>query len=917
MTPHALSQRSHQVDTKEEHLPLKRFFTQENVHPYDEVQWASRSAVIGSHDNKVFEEKNLEFPDFWSQNSINITASKYFRGKRGTSARETSVRQIIDRVAKTIRGWGEAFGYFSTREQAQVFEDELTYLILHQQAVFNSPVWFNVGIEAKPQCSACFILNVEDTMSSILDWIKIEGMIFKGGSGAGINLSNLRSKNEAMSKGGFASGPVSFMRGADAVAGMIKSGGATRRAAKMVVLDIDHPDIVDFIRCKADEEVKIRALMSAGYNMQDLNDPAWNSIQFQNANNSVRVSDDFMNAVENDEAWETKLRKSGQVAEKHSAKELLGTIAQAAWECGDPGIQFDTTINNWHTCPASGRINASNPCSEYMHLDNSACNLASINLLKYLKDDGTFDTEAFMHTVRIFILAQEIIVDGSSYPTEKIAKNAHDFRELGLGYANLGALLMAKGFAYDSDEARATAGSITALMCGEAYYYSSEVARIMGPFAGYALNTEPMLNVIKMHRLAVDSIDTEALGDENLHRAAQNAWDRALVSGSQFGYRNSQVTVLAPTGTIALMMDCDTTGVEPDFALVKHKQLVGGGMMKIVNQIVPKALQELGYNQGEIDEILPYVEKQGTIEGAPHFKEQHLSIFDCAVKPANGTRSIHWQGHVKMVGAVQPFISGAISKTFNMSNETTPQEISDSYMMAWKLGLKSFAVYRDGCKAAQPLQTVSGKGGTKEKEKQMQLSMGMTRRRLPPTRSSETHKFSIAGHEGYLTYSLYEDGALAEIFIRMSKQGSTLAGLLDTFAISVSMALQYGVPLKDMARKFIYSRFEPAGVTDNADIRIATSITDYIFRFLAIRFLSKDDLEEFGVAHAEQENKEEAPVKAETAVKIEEVQKALPKPGLNGTTFAGTVCRACGGMMIRTGTCMTCLQCGTSNGGCS
>ncbi len=893
-------------------LNLRRFFTKENAHPYSEVEWGLRSASIGSHENKVFIDENLEFPEFWSQNAVNITASKYFRGKRGTPARERSLKQMIDRVAKTIRAWGETFGYFSNVNQAQIFEEELTYIILHQRASFNSPVWFNVGIEEKPQCSACFILSIEDTMSSILDWIKTEGMIFKGGSGAGVNLSPLRSHRESLSKGGHASGPVSFMRGADSVAGMIASGGATRRAAKMVVLNIDHPDILEFIRCKAEEEDKIRALMSAGYNMQDLNDSAWRSIQYQNANNTVRVSDEFMKAVEEDGIWETKMVKNGEAADAHKAREVLDEIAKAAWKCGDPGIQFDTTINDWHTIPNSGRINASNPCSEYMSIDNSACNLASINLLHYLKADGTFDVQAFIHTVDIFILAQEILVEGSSYPTEKIQANTRRFRQLGLGFANLGAMLMAKGLPYDSASARSTAGAVTALMCGEAYHQSARIAAIKGPFEGYEVNKEPMLKVIDKHYEAAKKIDKMGVSDDVLHESALAAWENALKLGAEHGFRNSQVTVLAPTGTISFMMDCDTTGIEPDFSLVKHKQLVGGGWMKIVNQVVPDALKRLGYNHGQVDEILGHIEKQGTIEGALHLNPDHLAVFDCAVKPATGSRYIHWQGHVRMVAAVQPFISGAISKTFNMPNETTPDEIRDSYIMAWKMGIKAFAVYRDGCKAAQPLQT-SAAGKTKESEKeQLKMNLGPTRRRLPPTRSSETHKFSIAGHEGYFTYSFYEDGTLAEIFIRIAKQGSTLAGLLDAFALSVSMALQYGVPLKTLISKFIYSRFEPAGMTDNPNIRIATSITDYIFRYLALRFLSDDDLEGFGMNRVKEDDDNH-----EGHVHQIEAPKSLPKPAMNGMSFAGTVCRSCGGMMIRTGSCMTCLQCGNSSGGCS
>ena len=897
---------------------LKRFFTKEGIHPFEKMQWEKRDVVIGTGDKKFFEYKNVEFPKFWSQNSINITAAKYFRGEIGTEKREKSLKQVISRVVSTIRNWGENFGHLSSEKQAQVFEDELTHLLLHQEAAFNSPVWFNVGMEKKPQCSACFILSVKDDMHSILDWVHDEGMIFKGGSGSGINLSPLRSSKETLSKGGHSSGPVSFMRGADSVAGMIKSGGSTRRAAKMVILNVDHPDIMQFIRSKVDEEQKVRALMAAGYNMQDLNDPAWNSIQYQNANNTVRVNDEFMNAVESNGKWETKFIKNGEVADEYNAKDLLMEISRAAWECADPGIQYDTTINDWHTCPNSGRINASNPCSEYMHLDNSACNLASINLLKFLRPDGSFMVDEFKQTVDILILAQEILVDGSSYPTEKIGRNAHAFRELGLGYANLGALLMAKGLPYDSDEARAFTGAITALLCGEAYKFSAEIAGKLGPFEGYEKNKEPMLEVITKHKDAFERVNHALVKDGKLVKAARESWVSALELGSKHGFRNSQATVIAPTGTIALMMDCDTTGIEPSFALVTHKQLVGGGWMKFVNGTVSLALEKLGYEQQETEEIVAYVEKNSTIEGAPHLKSEHLPVFDCAVKPAHGSRSISWQGHVKIVGAAQPFISGAISKTFNMPDETTIEDVFEAYRMGWHWGLKSFAVYRDGSKSAQPLQTAThSKKGTKE---QLTLGAGISRKRLPATRLSETHKFSIVGHEGYLTYSFYEDGKLAEIFIRMSKQGSTLAGLLDVFAIAVSMSLQYGVPLKDLSRKFIYSRFEPSGYTENKNIQIATSIADYIFRYLALRFLNEEDLSEFGMTRTDDDYL--APVEPPKVGKI----KALEKPKLqvtfngngngNGFVFSDTVCKYCGGMMVRTGSCKTCLQCGTSNGGC-
>jgi ribonucleoside-diphosphate reductase alpha chain len=871
--------------------------------------------MIGGGEKKAFEQRDVEFPEAWSQNAVNITASKYFRGVMGTGKRERSVKQIITRVVKTIRGWGERFGYFARVEDAETFEAELTHLLVHQKAAFNSPVWFNVGIKESPQCSACFILSVEDDMRSILQWITNEGMIFKHGSGAGVNLSPLRSKRETLGTGGSASGPVSFMRGADAVAGMIKSGGATRRAAKMVVMNIDHPDVMDFIRCKAEEEKKIRALADAGFDMSNLNSDAWNSIQFQNANNSVRITDDFMHAVEKDGEWQTRFVKSGEPADTYKARHLLNEIAQAAWECGDPGVQFDTVINDWHTCANTGRINASNPCSEYMHLDNTACNLASINLMKFLREDGSFMTEDFRRTIDVLILAQEIIVGGSSYPTEKIGENAVNFRQLGLGYANLGTLLMTKSLPYDSEKARAWAGAISSLLSGEAYRYSAVIAGRIGAFAGYAVNREPMLRVMGKHRDASRQVNINIVDDASLGRASQDVWDDALRLGEKHGYRNSQVTVIAPTGTIGLMMDCDTTGVEPDFSLVKMKQLVGGGWMKIVNGGVPRALRALGYNENETADIIRAIGENGTIEGAPHIKEEHLPVFDCAVKPAKGERSISWRGHVKMVGAVQPFISGAISKTFNMPNEVTKEEISESYVMAWKLGIKAFAVYRDGSKATQPLNTSDNKKSTTEAVAPAASAASaepapVTRRRLPTTRISETHKFSIGGHGGFLTYSTYDDGSLAEIFIRVAKQGSTLAGLLDSFAIAVSLALQYGVPLKALARKFIHSRFEPSGFTKNPDIQVATSIVDYIFRYLALRFLSENDLDEFGMKSAA-----ETP-SAQVAHDLPELQQPSAKM-VNGFTAAGTVCKNCGGMMFRTGTCMTCLACGTSSGGCS
>ncbi|MDD5710866.1 MAG: vitamin B12-dependent ribonucleotide reductase [Candidatus Colwellbacteria bacterium] len=915
-----------QKDSQTERLELSRIFTQDGIHPFDEVEWSERDARVGS-----FEQRAVEFPVFWSDNAVNITASKYFRGKLDSPERERSLKQMIGRVVQTIRGWGEEFEYFKDAEQAQIFEEELTHLLIHQKGSFNSPVWFNVGVHAKPQCSACFILSVEDDMSSILDWIRNEGLIFKRGSGAGINLSNLRSAREGLSGGGIASGPVSFMRGADSVAGMIKSGGATRRAAKMVVLDIDHPDIKLFIRCKADEEKKIRALIDAGYDMADLNNPAWDSVQFQNANNSVRVTDEFMQAAAEDGEWQTKLRTTGQTADTYRAKDLLDMMAEAAWESGDPGLQFDTTINDWHTCPNSGRINASNPCSEYMHLDDSACNLASINLLRFLKEDGGFAVNEFKQAVRVFILAQEILINGSGYPTEKIAQNARDFRELGLGFANLGALLMAKGLPYDSDEGRAWAGAITSLMSGEAYRFSAELAELKGSFEGYGINKEPMLKVIAKHRDKALAETNPQMTQIDLAEEAVKIWNKALDAGRRNGFRNSQVTVIAPTGTIAFMMDCDTTGIEPDFSLIKTKQLVGGGWMKIINRVVPSALASLGYGSEEVEDIVAWIAEHGSVEGAPHIQEKHLAVFDTAICPKSGTRAISWKGHIKMVAAVQPFISGAISKTFNMPNDITKDEIKESYVMAWKLGIKALAVYRDGSKASQPLatsvpksKTESGTGPMAAQAQEVHNASRVGgRERLPDTRSSETHRFVIAGHKGYLTYSAYEDGRLAEIFVRMAKQGSTLAGLLDAFALSISIALQHGVPLQLLAEKHIRTRFEPAGYTENSQILVATSIVDYIFRYLALRFLPEEDLFTLGLMSKEPEpivsaDPEEGQIGIETKEKryIESVSIAGRYLD-NGYVDAGVVCQECGGMMVQSGSCYTCLDCGGASGGCS
>ena len=901
---------------------VKRYFTKPGRHPFDEVKWEKREIKISGPRGTLVDVKGLEFPKFWSQNAASIAGAKYFRGSG--DKRETSVKQVIGRVVKTISAWGEKSGYFNNNGEAKIFEEELTHLLVYQKSAFNSPVWFNVGIRENPQCSACFILSVEDNMESIMDWIKTEAMIFKGGSGAGINLSKLRSTRETLTNGGFSSGPVSFMRGADSVAGMIKSGGATRRAAKMVLLNIDHPDVLEFIRCKAEEEKKVRAFLSAGYNMQSLNDPAWASIQYQNANNSVRLSDEFLKAVESDKEWHTRFIKNGEIADTYKARELMREISMASWECADPGVHYKTTIDKWHTCPNTGPINGCNPCSEYMHLDNSACNLSSINLIHFLNEDGTFKTKDFLHAVDIMILAQEILVGNSSYPTPLIEKNAHDYRQLGLGFTNLGGLLMSKALAYDSDSARAWAGSITALMSGEAYRLSSVIASRMGVYAGYEKNKEPQLNVIGMHREKVKEINSKFLDDKKLYSAASEVWNDAFSAAKKYGVRNSQVTVIAPTGTIALMMDCTCTGVEPLFAPVVYKQLVGGGYMKLVADTVPAALKKLGYTPKQSAVIMSWIEEKGMVEGAPELKEEHLAVFDCAVKSANGKRTISWQGHVKMVSAVQQFVSGAISKTFNMAEETTVEEITDAYMMGWKLGLKAFAVYRDGCKAAQPLSTKKEK--KEDAKAQLTLNIGPKQRKLPPIRSSETHKFTIAGHQGFLTYSIYEDGNLAEIFIRIAKQGSTLAGLLDTFAIAVSLALQHGVPLKKMCHQFIHGRYEPMGFTENQSIPVASSITDYIFKFLALRFLPKDDLVEFGLDVSNRIEshmpKLGAPVEnglvMETLVSnpVTAEAKLAGAEKKDNFSYSGVVCKLCGGMMIRTGTCLTCRQCGEANGGC-
>ncbi len=843
-------------------LTFERRWTRPDIHPYDEITWEYRTAGIANESGKsVFEQKDVEVPDFWSQLATNVVVSKYFRGHLGTPERETSVRQLIDRVVNTITAWAETQHYFATDDDLQTFKAELTHLIVHQKMAFNSPVWFNVGIEEKPQCSACFINSVQDTMSSIMDLAKTEAMLFKFGSGAGSNLSTIRSSREKMAGGGTASGPVSFMKGYDAFAGVVKSGGKTRRAAKMVILDAGHPDVLEFIDSKAHEEQKAWALIEAGYD-PSFTGEAYGSVFFQNANHSVRVTDEFMDAVVNDGEWQTHaVVEPHEVMDTYKARDVFRKMAEAAHLCGDPGIQYDTTINEWHTSANTDRIHASNPCSEYMFLNDTACNLASLNLMKFVNASGEFDVDAYRFAAKVTLTAQEILVDNASYPTPKIEENSHKFRPLGLGYANLGALLMSRGLAYDSDEGRNYAAALTAIMHGEAYKQSSIIARDHGgPFQSYPENREPFLRVIAKHRDAAYAIPTDQAVPKDMIAAARSVYDEALELGEANGYRNAQVTVLAPTGTIAFMMDCDTTGVEPDIALIKYKKLVGEGFLKIVNQTVPAALRKLGYGAEEVDEILAYLTEHETIEGAPYLKPQHLPVFDCAFKPANGERSIHYMGHVRMMGAIQPFISGAISKTVNMPEAATAEEIEKVYLEGWKLGLKAIAVYRDNSKRSQPLSTGKKKDGdaadidSEEVEKlRKQLARAQAeaalphRRRLPAERSAVTHKFDIAGHEGYITVGLYPDGQPGEIFLKMAKEGSTVSGLMDSFATTVSVALQYGVPLKDLVNKFAHVRFEPSGFTGNQEIPIAKSIIDYIFRWLGSRFLSPEDKANLGL----------------------------------------------------------------------
>jgi len=935
-----------QDTTADQALSIRRFFTKPGVHPFETVEWELRDARIGHGDRVAFEQEGVSFPKTWSQNATNIVAQKYFRGQLGSPEREHSVKQMISRVAGTITGWGRAGGYFATEDDARAFNHELTHILLHQMAAFNSPVWFNVGFEESPQCSACFILSVDDTMESILDWNTKEGMIFRGGSGSGINLSNIRGSMEPLAKGGTASGPVSFMRGADSWAGTIKSGGKTRRAAKMVVLDVNHPDIREFIWCKAKEEDKAAALRDAGFDMS-IDGDGFKSIQYQNANNSVRVTDEFMRAVEEDGDWHLTSRSTGQpIGEPIRARELMREISEAAWRCADPGVQYDTTINHWHTSPNSGRINASNPCSEYMHVDNSACNLASINLMKFRREDGTLDVDSFEHVVDVMLLAQEIVVGPSSYPTDEIGVNARAFRQLGLGYANLGAYLMSNGMPYDSDHGRGTAAAITALMTGRAYRRSAEVAGVLGPYEHYEENRDAHVNVMRMHRDASYAVPDTVCVDGELLAAARRSWDEAVQFGEQMGYRNAQATVLAPTGTISFLMDCDTTGVEPDFSLVKFKELVGGGQMTIVNRTVPLALQTLGYSEPQIEQIEAHLAEHGTIIGAPGLAEEHLPVFDVAV----GERAISHMGHLKMMGAVQPFISGAISKTVNMPQDSTVEDISDAYTQAWRLGIKALAIYRDGSKTAQALRTDAQKDAPApadvdaliEKAVSKALAeVGPQRKRMPRTRQSITHKFSIAGHEGYITAGMYEDGSVGEIFLTdIGKEGSTLRGMMNSFATAISIALQYGVPLETLVQKFSYMRFEPEGITGNPEIPFAKSMPDYIMRWLASRFLDVDAQEELGILTPEVRARKAAQ-DAAMAVSVSDTAgpsttaEDAPQASADGNgspaaaSFTetppvvparlqgldlGPACSQCGGMMQRTGSCYTCASCGNNTG---
>jgi ribonucleoside-diphosphate reductase alpha chain len=899
-------------------LTFPRFFTEAGVDPFDEVQWELRAALISNERGElVFEQRDVEIPTFWSQQATNIVVSKYFRGQIGSPEREHSVKQLIGRVVNTITAWGKANRYFASEEDLQAFSDDLKHLLVHQKAAFNSPVWFNCGFEKAPQCSACFINSVQDTMDSILTLARTEGMLFKFGSGTGTNLSPIRSSRELLAGGGTASGPVSFMKGYDAFAGVIKSGGKTRRAAKMVILNADHPDIVEFINCKVEEERKAWALIDAGYD-GSFTGPAYSSVFFQNSNNSVRVTDEFMRAVLDDGVWETHAVRDGSVMDRYQARDLMRHIAEGTHICGDPGMQFDTTINEWHTCPETDRIHASNPCSEYMFLNDSACNLASINLMKFVKEDGEFDVISYKAAIRTLITAQEIIVDNASYPTPSIAKNSHAYRPLGLGYANLGALLMSRGAPYDSDAGRDYAAALTALMTGDAYAQSARIARDCGgPFAGYDKNREPFLRVMRKHRESMRDVNGRNVPSD-LHQAAKASWDDAVELGEQYGYRNAQATVLAPTGTIGFMMDCDTTGVEPDIALVKYKKLVGGGLMKIVNQTVPMALKKLGYTPPQVDAIVDYIDKNETIEGAPGLKETHLAVFDCAFKAAKGRRSIHYMGHIKMMGATQPFISGAISKTVNVPKDATVEEIMQAYIQSWKLGAKAISIYRDGSKRTQPLNTSKGATPAELAQAAAATAGAPVRRKLPDERHAITHKFDIAGHEGYITVGLYENGQPGEIFLVMAKEGSTISGFGDAFAQAISYALQYGVPLQVLVDKFSHVRFEPSGMTRNPDIRFAKSIVDYVFRYLASKFLSPEAQFHAGV-NGREENAEQLTLTASGEAPPTPAAQSSQAPPTNPHSMIqnqedAPPCSTCGAIMIRSGACYKCVNCGNTSG---
>ena len=916
-------------------IGISRKFTTPGTHPYDLVSWERRDARINNWKDgtAAFEQLGVEFPVSWSLNATNIVAQKYFRGTPGTPEREQSLRQVIDRVADTIADWGTEGGYFADADEAEAFRDELKFILVTQRAAFNSPVWFNIGVKGVPQqASACFILATDDTMDGILNWYREEGIIFKGGSGAGINLSNIRSSAEHLKGGGTASGPVSFMRGADASAGTIKSGGKTRRAAKMVILNVEHPDVEEFIWCKSREEQKARALRDAGFDM-DLDGKDSFSVQYQNANNSVRVTDEFMHAVKEDRDWTLRAVKDGAAVRTVRARDLWRQIATASWECADPGLQFDTTINKWHTAHAAGRINGSNPCSEYMHIDNSACNLASINLLKFLGEDDVFDVDAYRHTIEVMFTAQEILVGNADYPTEKIGENSRLFRQLGLGYANIGALLMALGMPYDSEGGRAWAAALTSMMTGHAYATSARIASRMGPFAGFAANERYMLNVLRMHREANANIPNTAVVQSDLVAAATEAWEHAVVDGEEYGVRNSQATVLAPTGTIGLMMDCDTTGIEPDLGLVKFKKLVGGGNMSIVNQTVPRALRRLGYSPEQVDRIVAYIDTNKSIVGAPDLKAEHLPVFACSM----GDNTIHYEGHVRMMGAAQPFLSGAISKTVNMPEEATIEDVESLHMLAWELGVKAVAIYRDNCKVGQPLSTAKKDDDKKTDAVAAAVEQVVervvnkpVRQKLPRSRRGRTFEFRVSDTKGFATIGEYEDGRPGEIFLTVSKQGSTLAGIMDAFAKSISYGLQYGVPLRAFVEAFINTRFEPAGMTDDSDIRMASSIVDYLFRRLAVEYLSADERAELGIYTREERMQPTLPGVEESVVETSQGTDVMSDPKTipsvedlvaqmaaetHKPAGTGAICSSCGSAnMQRAGACYVCGDCGSSSG---